>query len=526
MQFPLDESLPAGGVARSERARGASANRLRLSIVDVTFALFCLIPPLVFGGQLLNSDGDAARHIRMGELMLSRGLFTTDSFSFTRPDEPIMLTEWGSRLLYAVAHGAAGLAGVALLAGLLIGTSVALVVLFLRARGVDPLLAYLTGIVVALVGQVHWLARPHLFTLVGLALLLFVIEPGSRRRLWPIAPLFVIWANLHGGFILGLIILLVCAAAAFAEAWLHRDPTARAEWRGLARGYAVGFLIATAASMFNPQGPMLHVHIAALLGDTTMTSVTFEFMSPNFHTFYGKLFLLVLGVTFAVLAVVPQRPTLPRLAVILLLFAGALVARRNIPLFGLVALPLLALHAQTAWNAFDPRLLRNMRTAFLVGEAAARPGRWIPAVLIVVLALGAVKDRAAAGLLPDRFDPEIFPVAAVEHARAEGITGRMFNMFGWGGYVIYAWPDQKIFIDGMTDYFGSEILDDYRAIIRLESGWVERMQRWDIDLALLATGSQLAYQLRREPGWTVDYEDDVAVLLRRTGEWATPARLE
>ncbi len=506
---PPREDMEAG-----PGAGAGSANRLRLSIVDVTFALFCLIPPLVFGAQLLNSDGDAARHIRMGQLILSGGLFQNDTFSFTRPDEPMLLTEWASRVVFAAVHGAGGLAAVCLFAGLVIGAAYALVVLFLRRRGVDPLLAYLIGICAAVVGQIHWLARPHVFTFLGLALLLFLLEPARRRRVWLHAPLFLVWANLHGGFVLGLIIIGAYAVGAAVEAWL--DAGGRAHWVGLARYHAAGLALAFLATLVNPAGPLLHARVLSLLGSAELTGGTFEFMSPNFHTMDGRLFLVVLAATVAVLTVL-RRPAFPRFATILLMIAGALVARRNIALYGLVVLPLLALHADAAWRSVrQPRWLVKVRSAFQDGEAIARPGRWLAVPLGVLLGLGVVRGSIGdAELVPDRFDAEIFPIGAVAAARDAGLQGNLFNHFTWGGYVVYAWPGQQIFIDGMTDYFGEDIFREYRRMVRLEPGWDEVVRKYDIELVLLPPEGPLAYALRTRTDWSVWYEDDTAVLLRR-----------
>jgi hypothetical protein len=162
------------------------------------------------------------------------------------------------------------------------------------------------------------------------------------------------------------------------------------------------------------------------------------------------------------------------------------------------------------------RLLEKVRSIFEEGERAALPGRWVPVVGVLVVVLAATRGSVGGvDLVPDHFDPEVFPVAAVEHARRAGIEGRIFNNFTWGGYMVYAWPEQPIFIDGMTDYHGADLLEDYRTIFRLEAGWADRMQHWEIDLVLVPPQSQLDYELRREVGWTVQYEDKTAVLLQR-----------
>jgi hypothetical protein len=117
-------------------------------VSDVLFATVLLVLPVLGHRSLLGSDGDLARHLRLGEWMVSH------------------------RALLAV---------------------------LLRSRGVDPGLAMLASLLTVLTGTMHWLARPHLFTFVGVALLLFLLERTRPRSVWLFAPLFVLWANLHGG---------------------------------------------------------------------------------------------------------------------------------------------------------------------------------------------------------------------------------------------------------------------------------------------------------------------------------------
>jgi hypothetical protein len=118
-------------------------------------------------------------------------------------------------------------------------------------------------------------------------------------------------------------------------------------------------------------------------------------------------------------------------------------------------------------------------------------------------------------LLSEGFDGSTFPVAAVRHARAERLKGRLFTEFAWGGYVLYAWPEQKIFIDGGTDFFGEELFREYATIKRLVPGWRGLLGKWDLSLMLLRRESSLAHELARDPRWAVWYCDSLSVLLKR-----------
>ena len=90
--------------------------------------------------------------------------------------------------------------------------------------------------------------------------------------------------------------------------------------------------------------------------------------------------------------------------------------------------------------------------------------------------------------MADHFDPKVFPVAAVADARQAHLTGRIYSEFIWGGYLLYAWPEQKVFIDGGTDHYGQDLVQEHLRLASLMPGWRDVLTRWDISLALLATG--------------------------------------
>jgi hypothetical protein len=500
-------------------ATPGSPNRLRISIVDLTFIIWALAIPLAFGPRSLNVDGDLPRHLTMGEFVLQGGMYGIDTFAYTKTG-PYEGMEWLSQVALAVAHRVGGLAGVVILAGLVIATVVALVVLFMRRSGVDPLLAYLVGTVAAVGASVHWVPRPHIFTFIFLTSLLFFLEFGSRKRVWLFVPFFALWANMHGMFILGLAILGVWASGALLEAWLANGD-ARSAWLGRARyaGSALG--LGVVGIMLNPRGPLILRGITQCLGDDYIFTNTAEFQSLNFHSLYGRLVLIGLLGLIALFAIRRERPPFTRLLAILFMLAGGLTSARLMPLFALFALPLLAVEFDPMWrNARFGRRFANVRKVFEGGEAMARPGLYAPFVAVAMLALGPLHGRiGGTQLVADRFDPSFFPVEAVEFARANGIEGRLYNDFVWGGYLLYAWPEQQIFIDGMTCFLGSDIMRSYMGILSLSPGWRGEMQRWGMTVALVRPNDSLTAALLESGEWTTRYQDETAILLERESPW-------
>jgi len=478
----------------------------------VIFALLALLVPIALQIPVLNSDGDLARHLGHGRHMLQHGgLIRHDPFSFTRPGASFVGFEYGSQLIYALAERIGGLPAVAVLAGVLIGATYALLARLLLKLGVDPLLATVSVAVAVVLGIGHWTARPHLFSYVAVIVLLGLLERRPRTGIPLTAALFVLWANIHGGFLYGWILIGLYLAGSVAELLWSND---RAVWRERVRYYAGMLVTATLVTLINPYGLGLHRHLFGFFGKPFLVDNTAEFASPDFHEPGGKLFLVALLLCVTSLALSARRPTLPRLFVVCAGVGFALIALRNIPLFGLTAVPLLALHLDDAWRRLpDPR---GIRQRFAATAIRTSTWPWIGLVLILVFFLAGGHGKVGTRrLIADHFDSTIFPVAAVRHARSEKLQGRLFSEFTWGGYVGYAWPEQRIFIDGGTDFFGEDLFREYSKIKRLVPGWRGLLEKWDISLMLLNRQSSLAHELARDGRWGLWYCDSLAVVLKR-----------
>jgi hypothetical protein len=479
---------------------------VRASVADLTFALWVLFIPLVAHGYLVDSDGDLPRHIVTGRHILAHGPRFADPFSFTRAGEPFLAYEWLSQVLFAVVHAAGGLPAITVLAGALIAAALALVVSYIRRPGGDPWLALVTGGVAALLTFPHWMARPHLFTFVALPALLHLLG-RSGRAVW-LVPLFALWANLHPGFLYGLVMIALWSAGTAVEEARAGTPVRRAAGRGV-----LPFGLALGASFLNPFGWTLHTHALGLLRSETVTVVR-EFMPLSVTSYYGMIFLAVCGVLVLGLAASRTWVGWPVLLVLGAALAGALAIKRNVPMFALFALPLTA-RALAPVVAGLPRWLFGRARAGLARIDG--PGWKVGAGALALLAVLALADARVArvDLLPDRFSPDVFPTAAVGHARAAGLEGRLLSEYTWGGYVLYAWPGQRVFIDSMADFFGDALVRDYMDLHYTRPGWEETFERHAFDLVLFPRRAPLTGALRDRAGWRIAHEDDVAVLFVR-----------
>jgi len=242
---------------------------------------------------------------------------------------------------------------------------------------------------------------------------------------------------------------------------------------------------------------------------------TEEFTSPDFHDVGAKFFLGAILAAMIVLAASRQRPTLPRLLIVCLGVAWALIAWRNVPLFGLTAVPILALHGDSVWLRLPDA--RGIRRRFALAAHSSVTAIWIVPVAVGMLLLGLNRGRlGTAQLIEDRFDPATFPVTAVNYAKANRLDGRIFSEFTWNGYLEYAWPAQKIFIDGGVDFFGEDLFREYGTVSHLGAGWRNVLRRWKISDLLIKHESSLARESVRGGEWQVIHCDSLAVLLHRS----------
>jgi len=159
----ITERPPAAEAERSpqQTRRFSTKALLVISTVDLLFLILAIGLPLARAKSMLSGDGDLGRHLRVGQDILQGGaLFFADRYSWTMGGQPFVPYEWGSEVLVALANAAGGLPAVLVFTGLIIALTNALLVVFLRRSGVTPLLAFLTGVLAAVMGSVHWRARP------------------------------------------------------------------------------------------------------------------------------------------------------------------------------------------------------------------------------------------------------------------------------------------------------------------------------------------------------------------------------
>jgi hypothetical protein len=463
---------------------------------------------------MFSSDGDVGRHIRVGAGILSeREIPTVDLLSHTRYGEQWIPKEWLSQVALAEADRLNGLSGVATLAAVMFAVSV--LVTFLNATLLGGSIGVAVGLAATsmLLQAVHLLARPHLVTtaLASILLLLLVQYRRTARSLWVlcIPPLFVLWANSHGGFPAGLALLtLFCF-----DTWIGgRGPDIRRQrWTLI-----VVLGLAIVATMVNPAGPAIWSHLAAHLGNEFFMSITEEFRSPDFHAPWGRLLLTVILGTALILGTSSRRLPWLGLATLLGTLAATLVSARHIALFATVGLPWLALlgtHASSAGTEAYPGY-SDWPTHTLAprsAEISAATSHVLPLIACALLVLVVNGPLTARG----QFDSTTFPVQALRELSASETAGAVFNEMEWGGYLLYAEPDIPVFIDGHADFFGEDLAREYMTARTGGFGWEEVLNRYQVQWTLTRSDAPLNQLLGLSEDWRFVLDDGLTAVYRR-----------
>lgn len=446
------------------------------------------------------TDPDYWWHVRTGQLILDTGqLPRTDPFSFTSAGTPWVTHEWLTEVIFALIARHFGYVGNVALCALLGAGTAAVVWLTARKHGLGDRAATLLMIWAFAIMLPLTNVRPQMVTMLGLALtalLLTQYRDGATRALWFLPPLLLLWVNLHGGYVIGLVLLGLTIVGETIT--LTRDQPLGARPRLRVPGpLIVATVAATLATLVNPHGIEALRYPFTYIG-TGNASQRFiaEWQSPDFHSaaFLPLAASLLVGLLVGY-ASRPVRPT--ELLWTATLTLMALQSTRHAPLYAIVVLPLLGARLRERLPRW-PQALARLRPAL----ATALPlfGWTFLIVGLGALLVGGTTLPLQTGAAPRA---EGYPVAGAAYLRAHPeLGGNLFNTYAWGGYLIdQLYPARQVFIDGRADVHGDALVTRARATERLAPDWRDALAGWDIRLVLVEKDGPLATALRDDPGW-------------------------
>jgi len=483
------------------------------SLAQFLFLVLFLHLSVNAGNQLLN-DADTGFHIRAGEHMLeTRSIPRHDPFSVASSPLPWPTHEWLSDVVMAALHRAFGLTGVVLFFIFLISLAYSLLFGMMRVFNRNIVLDSIIIVMVIGSSQLHWLARPHIFSWFLLALWYFLLDSYQYRQknvLYLLPPIMLLWVNLHGSFILGFVLLAIYLACNFIRGSLAPG-NGSAGYKEKARGLLLPTAVSLLVALANPKG--YHAFLfpfETVLNRFAMDNIQ-EWLSPDFHHSMPFKYLLLLMI--ALFAVSGARLNLVELALILLFTNMSLYSTRYIPLFGIFVAPVLSKQGESLLRRWDGKwkeIFMDRSNKLTEMDAFARGYLWPIAAVAVVAVF------AFGGKVSFKFDERIKPVAAVEFLKKERLKGPMFNSDEFGDYVIYSASSQyKVFFDGRTEVYGNERFKEYMDVVQFKPGWEKILERHHIDWVFFDSDSALSRFLLSGKEWRLIYSDEVANIFVR-----------
>jgi hypothetical protein len=450
---------------------------------------------LVNGNALLN-DTDTHWHIAVGKWILDHNSFPhADIYSFTKTGEPWISTSWLAQVLYAGSYDIGGWAGPIILAATCIAGTFALLA-FLLGQRIRSLYAAMIALVALPVSASHFLARPHVLALPVMLVWVNGLLGASERREPPsfwLLPVMVLWANLHGGFVFGLALIVPFA---FDALW-----NAQASQRGsLALRWILFGVCAVAACCATPYGWGSVLASRKILGLGDLLALISEWTPADFSHF--SIFEACVLALIAAALYSGVRLSPPRIVLVLGFLHMALSHVRNVDIFALL-MPLV--------------VLTPVSSQF--GLQADRPGRVvlpIASAAMLVTVLGVSTWAIAANF---RFAPPAIhsPAAAVDVLTGRGAK-RVLNDLPFGGYLI--WRQMPVFIDGRAELYGEQFDMAYYRALQLKdvNQFLGILKDYEIDAVLLTPATPAVGLLDHLDGWQRVYSDDTAVVHVRTAQ--------
>ena len=446
------------------------------------------------------NDPDVWFHLKLGEIVWNTGSVpSADAFSYTAYGHPWIAHEWLAQLSVYAAYHFGGYAGLMLwLAGLTATLLVLVYVLCYRYSG-SALAAFMGGLCAWFFATVGLAVRPLLLGHVFFVVELLVLESATRdrRRLWFLPPLFAVWVNCHGSYFFGLGILGAYWVCTFLNG---RWGLVTAEaWDRKARKFLTVILVLCGVALCcNPVGVRLLTYpLNTLFQQPVDLNAVQEWMAPDLRS--GRALAMIAAAAGVLLLGILRRTELKLQELLFLAMAFGLATQhvRMLFLFGIVVSPILC------------RLI-----APLIGRDGNREHPIANAVLMGMMAV------AMAAAVPNTQGlqqqvRQCNPAAAADYIRRAGLRGPMLNEYVFGGYLIWALPEHKVFIDGRGDvYDWTGVFAQYGRWATLAEDPRELLDRYGVQFCLLRADSAKA-RVASLLGWKTVYADEIATVLVR-----------
>jgi hypothetical protein len=469
-------------------------------------------------------DSDMWWHLRAGEeTVTARSPYLVDTLSHTRTGENWINHSWMSQIIMYGILQVGGIPGIALWVGLTVVLT--FLIVYFQSSGSDLMKVFVIFLAAA-VSSPLWSPRPQLFSLLMFSVfnyLLSSFKSERNKKIYFIVPLFVVWTNLHGGYVLGFMLLGTYLVGEVIDlifdskidkVFSLRNVKTLAGW-GLLSWFAV---------LINPNGLGMWKIPFQTVGVETLQQFIAEWASPDFHQPLQQLFLLLMFTAFGAIGFSRKRLSGQEFMSVAIFGAAALIARRNVGPFAIVVVPVICRHGQDLQELVISRAKESESWFWILLNFQEKSERDINPILqstINWLVIGLLVFASGAKLV-NVIDPVFvqdamrtyYPVDAVAWIEENQPEGKMLNSYNWGGYLVWHLRDYPVFVDGRTDLYGDEILEDWLAVVQGQGQWKQLLSNNDVNLILLENNQNLR-DVYIQSNWSIGYQDELSMVLVR-----------
>jgi len=465
------------------------------------------------------TDPDFWWHLKTGQYIVeTRSIPHTDIFSTLRFGSEWVTHEWLSEVFIYGVFRTLGYGGLIVVFSIVITAAFWIAYQRCRQLAGHPYVAGFALLLGAAATMPTWGVRPQMFSLLFASIFISFLDRYSRREampsIWWLAPVMILWVNLHAGFALGLVLIVLTIAGLLLD-WLLLRKDSFADVLRRARPLCWLLIICVAAVCLNPNGARIYSYPFETLSSHAMMQYIQEWRSPDFHNPLFQALALLLLATFSALALSNKRPRPGQLLMLVVTAWATLQSGRNVAFFALVAMPLLAEHSWT--------FITNHRWGqWLIASEKRKPDErstlkivlnvLLLVIVLTVVALGVVRAVAKQPVI----EAQEFPAAAADFIRDQKPPQPIFNEYVWGGYLIWRlYPDYRVYIDGRADVYGDELMKEFLAVNDGKPAWREPLENHGIRTVLVKPDAALVSLLRQDGGWQNVFEDKQAVIFVR-----------
>jgi len=452
------------------------------------------------------SDPDFWWHLSTGKYIVETHTIPhADIFSFTNAGRPWVTHEWLAEIFIFALYALGSFPLLILIFAALMTLAFALV--YLRSPG-QPYIAAFAVMLAALATAPMWGVRPQMLSLLLTSVFLWILD-RKGRSIWLLPCLMLLWVNLHSGYALGLVIVGVYVFAEIIAGF--NVQSSRFEVPSLGFSLLFVLVLCIMAVLFNPNGATMYIYPFETLTSPTMQAYIQEWFSPDFHLSEFQPFAWLLLATLAAIAVSGKRTSFVQTILLIGFGYAALRSARHIPLYAIIAAPIIAEHV---WHVIKSHGWVNRLNTHRQMTRVATIVNWILLTMMVLAGIARVAIVLSNQTATERAR---FPAAATDFIQAQKIKGGIYNTYAWGGYLIWRmYPQARVFIDGRADVYGDAFIENvYLKAYRGGVDWREPLDRYDVRVVLIEPNAPLAAQLAREAPWKQVYGDQQAIVYVR-----------